>query len=1323
MSIINRFTGSQTNRKRDEYEPITVTDDLVARATDALPDGDRAIVVRPHKDNSGIAGMDEVLTSLHTVETESSGIIRSSTSNVSPAHAAEIRYGAAPNSPGTGASERVLTLQYIPHPEFAGTFKRQLEDKYANSHVDQRQAAFLDASSGQYLAGTTLALRRYTLYPIKNIAIDGFGADPTGAIMKEIVGAGGDGTGTADADVSAQIMFQPAARSWLQGVENGNGIADGRGDRDWDSASVGTPIEGAPSVQDLTYKLREPTIEKHRPLPWSAPEYIEHQPSKRDKDVATMLEEQDGKAWRIFVRLFAVSDDADEAARRVKRTAGMFRNYYEYRSEQTFIPEPVTGDELRTQFERACRREWEDAGIVKTQAEVAGLVNVPEAKDISTNKLRWSMAKPGDGVPPGTPRFPADEHGVEPGSPEEEVAMLDESDPDDPFWFGHGTKHGVEAGIYPGLLNAHMFVAGRTRYGKTTLTEHFCSQVFDRDRGGIVIDPKGDDADDFIKEWPEHRDEDDLIVMDLGLSPDGTGYEQIPRFNFMEIPPGYDADSRFAASMIEALADDITAMVAQAGGDDNYTGALMKRVTKTVSRGLLRSGRGVSLLDLACAVSSQDGLSEFSRWMDDERITFIRETAKRFEEKEDTDLEPLAGRMDEWIHNDAIRDLISARNPTFSIHEAVKEGKVIVVRFAKSAGESERRLLSTALIRRTYASKRVCDNDDPYYLVCDEFDKIVTEESNLHTILSEAGGHNYRCVLACQAPGSQLPGKVKNAVGNQIDTFLTFNPGEEEAGYVAKHHTIEADNLGDTPRFKCYLRTHTRSDDKTHSYLVDAFEPIREVRTEATGETPMTDEQVEQMKLRSMDRYGEEIASAKEQHEDSHFSAATAAGAGAGAGMGADRAAPDELDVSLESVRNRALKAVYDEVIRQGNGDGFVALDTVLPRLRRYLPNGESLSNTGQAWREVFQKIPDAYFAHRTDERDDGSDVTEVKALDTGFMNIGESQTAGNRLHWEQMADAYVPMTQLGFVFDILGQDEGMADHADDTMPDALAKLDDALYLDGIDDAGAIAERVNSYREEHPILDRLAGTEDAYIESEHTTGESQPSQTIRNLASAHNNGHRCLFLTRPESAEHLHGVVAGDEPCCRDDHSVKGERRFYTVSRSGSWKIDGQAITRPGASENVWVHDEQTGQYVLRDTNGTVHARFNTAAEIYEDASAYPAGGEQNVMPPVIPAYEFNGGDPTETDWDIITVPKPESDEDGNKRLLTPNDLELYHEGENETLVDVTLRLKSDSGGDGVNDTESAAHPQDTADDGANESGERDEEDSGFGDALEGLVG
>ncbi|WP_458191113.1 hypothetical protein [Haladaptatus sp. NG-WS-4] len=142
--------------------------------------------------------------------------------------------------------------------------------------------------------------------------------------------------------------------------------------------------------------------------------------------------------------------------------------------------------------------------------------------------------------------------------------------------------------------------------------------------------------------------------------------------------------------------------------------------------------------------------------------------------------------------------------------------------------------------------------------------------------------------------------------------------------------------------------------------------------------------------------------------------------------------------------------------------------------------------------------------------------------------------------------------------------------------------------------------------------------------------------------------------------------------------------------------IDGETMTRPGSRENVWIHDEQTGEYVLRDSEGTVHARFKTAADIFTDANAYPSGGERNIKPPVIPEYEMDG-DLSEVEWDVIVVP-PETQ--------TPMDIRLY-EGETQTpltdLVDdesgYQLESNVESTDESATDSERDDHEMDNEDD------------------------
>ncbi|WP_435157439.1 hypothetical protein [Haladaptatus sp. DFWS20] len=86
-------------------------------------------------------------------------------------------------------------------------------------------------------------------------------------------------------------------------------------------------------------------------------------------------------------------------------------------------------------------------------------------------------------------------------------------------------------------------------------------------------------------------------------------------------------------------------------------------------------------------------------------------------------------------------------------------------------------------------------------------------------------------------------------------------------------------------------------------------------------------------------------------------------------------------------------------------------------------------------------------------------------------------------------------------------------------------------------------------------------------------------------------------------------------------------------------------------------------KYVLRDGDGTVHARFDSAAGIFTDASAYPTGGDRNVKPPIIPEYEMDG-DLHNVEWDVVVVP-PETE--------TPMDLRLYEDDKQTPITDLIM--------------------------------------------------
>lgn len=1248
MMGLRNVLQSQSKGDFEGFEALQIPADGVSELTAAIDEYPReAVVARPHQDNDGIPAMQEVLESLHTTETKSGHFSRK-TKNVAGAHAFEMRY--ARERPES--TDRVVTLQYLAGSDVRDTMlEQQLTHRYPNTIFDRREPSFLDVSKGQYVAGATLGLRRYTLYPIRSVNLDGFRSDPTGSIIKEMTGMGSS-EATADADVIVQILFKPALRDWLQGVKNGEGIVPDAGKQSADS----TAIEGTPSVSDLIFDLKQPTQEKrrHQIFPWKK-EWIEHDPSPRDREVAKMLDEQDGKAWRLYFRIFAVSDDPDVAIDRASKTASMFRNYYEYRGEQTFLPQPFSRKQLPEQLYAGARREWEDVGIVKTQGEVAGTVNIPTADDVSSGKMRWTLAKPGDGVPPGTPRFNFKEHGVAGASrAEKQVAMFDANEDGDPIWVGWGAKHSTEVGIPDWLLKIPSFILGRSGVGKTTCKTNIFSQAAQRDHGALVIDPNGQAADDFIAEWPEDRPEEDLVVMDLERE------DLLPQFNFLEIPgvpDEIDLDSYTATTMIEAIADDLEAMVAQAGGDDNYIGSVMKRVTKTVARGMLKSERRPTLLDLACCVSSQENLEIFSNWMSEERMHFIRETARRqAETKTDSDLDPLAGRMDEWIHNDAIRDLISARDPSFSVHDIVKEGKTLVVKFPEAAGESLKQLLSTALIRRTYCSKRLIDNDEPFWLFCDEFDSVATEQSNIHGILSEARKYNYRCVLACQSPANQLPGEVKEAVEDQCENLIAFKPGSEKnCRYASYQHTVDKETFSNMSYYQFYFRTHDDTNSTTPSYLVESFRPVREVRAEIDDLEPRTEREIEEMKQRSLERYGAPIKSPEQQRADSYFTGdETPSVDGADDGDRGEivetlccKAAYDEaihetkeqyLNAKIDMAKEPDLFDTWVDVGKEATEEGAIG---VYGRFLRYFrdvdPHAAENLHMG-----VFSSVVESLSELEVRVLADGTEqICCTKDAPTRFKGSGDDRTRGSIAHGQMLIEWYERLTRLGLEITIVEQ-------TGDRDADAIGRIRESLpELEQLH-RGEITHRqfapaLEQFQREHPLLYELTGGEDVTIEAEKSTTRS-PGKTARNLAKAYERGEKCMFLTTTDRAHRVYNGLT-DPPFVRDDDGDRA--RLYHIR---TLSIGEETPLRPNTTEeNYWYFEYETSDFVLTDGDGEELSRFDSLDAVKSSLNAYPAdtssvdeeligpdGDWRQIKLPFDPRDAFGDEWPTEEDYEIL---------------------------------------------------------------------------------------
>ncbi|WP_423743145.1 type IV secretion system DNA-binding domain-containing protein (plasmid) [Haladaptatus sp. SPP-AMP-3] len=1134
--------------------------------------------VRPYRGEGGVREAITLLNGMHE------------TAGSPETHAFEIVY-----------DEEILDFRFVPGSGIIGkNLRDQLFEDYPDSTVEQLPEAFPTWDEDEYVAGARMHFFKSTEYPIRHIDIDGFGdedggrknvRDPFKNILTKVTGG--------STDVMLQVVFRPSQQGFRY-----------RGKM----AKVADRMR-APNTRFLT----------------------DYPATDVEKQAADIIENQQNESmYEIEIRVLAASSTKEAAEGRVHSVVHALDEFYESHNRQGFYGTPVGNttfksarSDMHSFLSATASRLFEDYTSMKcTASELAGVVHL--SGDVNNPHIDYSESRAGIPVPIGTPRFDFARAGLdETATPlERQVAMFNASAAGKPYWIGTGARKGTEAGIHENVFKRHVFVPGSTGYGKTTLLKNLFRQMMDRGVGGMFYDPKGDDAEDVVSLVPEGR-EDDVIYIELG----GNRDKQVG-FNFLEVPSSADPDTPAYKEAVEALADDLEALISLAGGEEDYWGPRMKRVVRNMVRGMAKAGYDCTLLDMYFALVSQERREQYAQMLEDERIDWIVEYAReQLADMDDSDLEPLVGRLQQWIENPITRELVSYPKSTFSVEDAIRDGKIIIVE-DNTTSETVGTMVATALIRRIWVAvreqSRMGEKPPMFYSILDEFDKIISANSNIARILSLARSKNLSIIGACQDLSNQLDGKeqIQNAILGQCGTILNFNPQRPgEARLMAKRHSedIGQQDLANLGKYQLYMRTDNEHGEPTKTYKVGTFPPIDEVEDVAR-----TAEDREALIERSLEQYGGDRRTSEDQKRDSKFYDY------------------DETDDDYELTEEREtliLKAAYDLALTDDeNTDGYVRDERVWEQAKDWM-GFDTLRGT-QFWGMV-DYIPDT----RLDRSERDGDMY-LKCTPEGrafFLATGVSSTSGKGNHRELLKDAYDPLTRAGL-------DVRLPIQTGEEAADGIAKVpfETTVSLRNADEVRAQLE------DDYPILFELTDGADVALESESSTGKTQPSQTLVNLGKAVTNGQKCVFLCREKTADTVEGTLT-DPPFTAKDGS------FYNHS-GHPVRINGTTFPRPdGMTETVW--HERNDQYVLEDQDGRVYARFDSRDAIFTDASAYPerrldGDGTGCITRPVIP------GEWSADDYEILIVP-----EDAE----TPQDIVVRRGGEDIPLVELNRAKKGSS--------------------------------------------
>jgi len=308
------------------------------------------------------------------------------------------------------------------------------------------------------------------------------------------------------------------------------------------------------------------------------------------------------------------------------------------------------------------------------------------------------------------------------------------------------------------VRNRHVYIAGKTRHGKSTLIHACAFQDIAQGKGVAVLDPKGDLVEKLIQFIPESRVP-DTIYLD-GVTP-------IP-VDFM---------SWETRAELSQLADDLMVtfkQVSQNAVGDRWQSILQWTVTTILE------AKDCSFLDIYYfLVSETRRRSILSKITNQDILRYWSDQYPHFPKDSAT---PITTRMAKFLLTPSLKVMLGSPNAKLNISDVMEQKKVLLVNLAKGGKESGN-LIGTLLVSKFQqaAMRRQSQKPKdrtPFYLYADEFQNFQT--SAFDVILSEAGGFKLCLTLAHQYV-DQLDPKIRASIFGNVSTLVLFRLGQQDA--------------------------------------------------------------------------------------------------------------------------------------------------------------------------------------------------------------------------------------------------------------------------------------------------------------------------------------------------------------------------------------------------------------------------------------------------------------------------------------------------------------------------------------------------------------
>jgi hypothetical protein len=345
---------------------------------------------------------------------------------------------------------------------------------------------------------------------------------------------------------------------------------------------------------------------------------------------------------------------------------------------------------------------------------------------------------------------------------------------------------------------SHSLIAGPSGGGKSALLASLVAQDLMAGRGCLVLDGKGDLAEEILRLVPERR-RGEVIVLDP--SRDGP----VPGLRVFS-----GGDPELSGDLVLGMFRSIFA--------DSWG----VRSDKWLRAGLvtLAHDRTATLSDLPFLFSSDVFRRRLTGRLDD---PLLRATWAQFEamspEARAQQLGSPLGKVNELVGRRVVRSVLAQAEPKWDMREVLARGRVVIVSLSPGlVGSPASRLLAALVINELFQSVQAraqlpASARRPFYVYVDE-PKVFTDiPVPLDSLFELARGLGVGLTLAAQSL-SQLPSDLAQAALTNAATLVAFRQNADDAKLLARELPgVSAEELQALGRFEIAARIGLGSGD------------------------------------------------------------------------------------------------------------------------------------------------------------------------------------------------------------------------------------------------------------------------------------------------------------------------------------------------------------------------------------------------------------------------------------------------------------------------------------------------------------------------------